>query len=144
LSILRTERCDFDRLSKRSFRSVECVEASLEEAALGVARDEVDRSPVSGPCFLGSVQPAQQIATGGMEMLVGIEVPLDRVDQAKAGSWTVEHGDGNTPIQFDNGRPVVASQLCVQHRDLAPVGVGGGFGFGMKCADRGLDLIATR
>jgi len=105
-----------------------------------------------GQCTLVALQglvvtaePAKHIGASKVEWRVLFErgCALDVLKQRKSLGWAYCEGDGNRPIQLNDGRTFIAQELFVQDCNLPPIRVCRHRCFGMNRRNRALDLIGT-
>src|SRR4026208_628745 len=68
---------DVVRSVRRSSGSLQRSQPSLQEATFGVVRRQVERSPVRLDRVVGPRRATEQVALGGMEQVVAIQVGLE-------------------------------------------------------------------
>jgi hypothetical protein len=63
------------------------------------------------------------------------------IQDDEAGGRPLGHGHRDGPVRLDDGGGLVADQLAVERRDLAPVGIRRVAAGGMAGGDRGRQLV---
>src|SRR6266511_5299200 len=109
----------FQELLATSASALELCPPALEKEPLGVRVYEVERAVVGRAGVVDSVEPAQQLCAGRVEIVVAVE--LEALDQGERGLDLAGFGDGDGPVQLDDRRAGEAGELAVQRRDLRPV-----------------------
>ena len=83
-------------------RSAELGEPPLQQPPLGVVVDELQRPPVGVAGIVLPAQAAQQLAAGGVEVAVVVE--LQPVDDRQRRLRPVGLGNGDRAVQLDDRR----------------------------------------
>src|SRR5262245_16684948 len=92
-----------------------------------------------------AAEPAKHIGASEVKRRVVFQcaAAVDVLEQRKALDWAYREGDGNGPIQLDDGRALVVQELFVQDGNLPPIRVRGRRCLGMNRRNRTLNLIGT-
>src|SRR5207245_3720566 len=93
-----------------------------EKSALGVIRDQRERSRIALRCFLRGSQAAQQISPRGVQQVVAVEVAGSgqRLDEGERRARAVHHGDRRGAVEGDDGGRMKALQKSVEAKELGP------------------------
>src|SRR5262249_40367893 len=115
------------------------IEPSLQKSALGLAGIEVERPAVGLARLRGAAGAAEETATGGVIVHVGVEA-VDPLDGGQADLGPLGHRERDRAVELDHRRRLMAEELVVQEDDLRPVAL-------LTCVtggDRGLELVGAR
>ena len=94
-------------------------EPPLQKPPLGVVDDELQRAGVGGTRIRVATDAAQQLGARGVEVVVAVEVELDRSDPAHVRVAGLRNRD--RAVERDDGRAGQSRQRSVERRDLRPV-----------------------
>src|SRR5918999_139630 len=95
------------------------AEAKLEEPALRVRVDELEGARVGSACVLETIEPAEQLGAGGVQVDVAVQVePVD--ERERVGDLAcLRERDG--VVQLHDRGAGDACQLAVERSELRPV-----------------------
>src|SRR5215472_407514 len=117
-----------------------------DEPPLNGWRLQLDGRLVGLNRLLTSVQASEEVGPGDVELrpLLQLGVMRDGVEDDEAGRRSLRHGDRDGAVRLDDGGRLIADQLSVEQRDLAPVGRGRRRGARVAGGDGGVQLVRAR
>src|SRR5215471_4643571 len=125
--------------------SASAVQPQLDEPTNLLVLSERERAPVTSLCFVAAAEATKHVSASEVERRVLFQGPgaLDALEECQALDRAYREGDGNGPIQLDDGRAFVVQELIVQDSNLAPICVRCSRCLSMDRGDRALDLIGA-